>query len=346
MFSPAAGAAGAGAAFETILCSTGQHCELLADALATFGLESTTSSARCATTRSPRTSPGPSGWVSDLCRRLRPDLVLVQGDTTTTMAAGLAAFHSARSSPTWRRGCGPTTTARPGPRRPIGASRRRGRPALRAQRARGGEPDEGGCRPPTTCTSPGTRGSTPCTGRSHSPRSSPAPSAGERRGRGHRPSTREHARRRRGDRARGARLAESHPDALSVRAPSGSTRRARAPRRARRLPTRQHRAPGAARLRVLRAAPRRLVPRPHRLRRDPGRGPALGKPVLVVNPRTARQEPLSVGTAQSSARPRTRSSPPRVALRGPGAVRAHGHSTRSLRRRTPASGSPTCSPTR
>jgi UDP-N-acetylglucosamine 2-epimerase (non-hydrolysing) len=81
--------------FETIVCSTGQHDELLADAMHTFGL---TADHQLAAMR-PGQQPEDiawlvAAWISDLCRRVRPDVVLVQGDTTTAMAAGLAGFYS------------------------------------------------------------------------------------------------------------------------------------------------------------------------------------------------------------------------------------------------------------
>jgi UDP-N-acetylglucosamine 2-epimerase (non-hydrolysing) len=80
--------------FETHVCSSGQHAELLDDALATFGLAVDDD---LAVMRHDQ-QPGEVTWaiargVGDLCHRIRPDLVVVQGDTTTTTAAALAAFY-------------------------------------------------------------------------------------------------------------------------------------------------------------------------------------------------------------------------------------------------------------
>lgn len=80
--------------FETVLCSTGQHREMIAQAFSDFGL-----------------SPGrdlgvmtPGQTLASLTARLitaldalleseRPDALIVQGDTTTVMAASLCAFY-------------------------------------------------------------------------------------------------------------------------------------------------------------------------------------------------------------------------------------------------------------
>ncbi len=81
--------------FETLLCSSGQHAELLDDALATFGLSPDYNLAAMRPDQQPAdVAWGIAEWMTTLCRRLRPDLVLVQGDTATTMAAALAGFYS------------------------------------------------------------------------------------------------------------------------------------------------------------------------------------------------------------------------------------------------------------
>ncbi len=81
--------------FETIVCSTGQHDELLADALNTFGLAIDHHLAAMRPGQEPQDVAWMvAAWITDLCRRVRPDVVLVQGDTTTAMAAGLAGFYS------------------------------------------------------------------------------------------------------------------------------------------------------------------------------------------------------------------------------------------------------------
>ena len=95
MFSPLERLRERGEDFETIVCSTGQHDELLDDALSTFGL--TVDHQLAAMRRDQRPEEIAwlvAAWMSDLCRRLRPDVVVVQGDTTTAMAAGLAGFYS------------------------------------------------------------------------------------------------------------------------------------------------------------------------------------------------------------------------------------------------------------
>lgn len=83
------------AQLETLLCSSGQHAELLDDALATFGLSTDYDLAAMRHDQQPADVVWAiARWITDLCRRLSPDVVLVQGDTATTMAAGLAAFYS------------------------------------------------------------------------------------------------------------------------------------------------------------------------------------------------------------------------------------------------------------
>jgi UDP-N-acetylglucosamine 2-epimerase (non-hydrolysing) len=83
-----------GAAVDTIVCATGQHREMLAQALEVFALTPDVSLDAMA--------PGQS--LNVLASRLlvaldpvleqeKPDWVLVQGDTTTTLCAGMAAFQ-------------------------------------------------------------------------------------------------------------------------------------------------------------------------------------------------------------------------------------------------------------
>ena len=80
--------------FDTVMCSTGQHRELLVDALRPFGL----------TPDLDLDLMEPGQELADLTARaltgldaayqaFRPDLVLVQGDTTTAFAGALAAYY-------------------------------------------------------------------------------------------------------------------------------------------------------------------------------------------------------------------------------------------------------------
>jgi len=82
------------ALFETRICVTGQHREMLDQMLEVFGLrphfnlqvmkpgqDLTGVTADCLT------------GIDQILRRERPDLLLVQGDTTTTLAASLAAYY-------------------------------------------------------------------------------------------------------------------------------------------------------------------------------------------------------------------------------------------------------------
>ncbi|MBX3110729.1 MAG: UDP-N-acetylglucosamine 2-epimerase (non-hydrolyzing) [Fimbriimonadaceae bacterium] len=79
---------------ETILVSTGQHREMLAQALAAFDLApdhdlGIMQHGQTLADMSRRVLEG----LDPLVERLRPDLVLAQGDTTTTFVASLAAFY-------------------------------------------------------------------------------------------------------------------------------------------------------------------------------------------------------------------------------------------------------------
>jgi UDP-N-acetylglucosamine 2-epimerase (non-hydrolysing) len=81
--------------FQTLLCSSGQHAELLDDALATFGLTPDHDLAAMRHDQQPADVVWSiARWMTDLCRHTRPDVVVVQGDTATTTAAGLAGFYS------------------------------------------------------------------------------------------------------------------------------------------------------------------------------------------------------------------------------------------------------------
>ena len=79
---------------ETIVCVTGQHRTMLDEALAAFGIEPEHDLAimRSAQTLADITA-AVLGRLSPMLIELKPDRVLVHGDTTTTFAAALAAFY-------------------------------------------------------------------------------------------------------------------------------------------------------------------------------------------------------------------------------------------------------------
>ena len=83
----------ASTSLEPVLLSTGQHREMLDQAMATFEL---TPDADLGLMEPGQTLPGLMARaitaVTDYLERDRPDAVLVQGDTTTVLAGGMAAF--------------------------------------------------------------------------------------------------------------------------------------------------------------------------------------------------------------------------------------------------------------
>ena len=80
--------------FEPHVCATGQHHELLDRALATFGVVPDVNMRlmRVGQSLGSLTAKLMAGLDAYLAN-LRPDLVIVQGDTTTTFCGGLAAFY-------------------------------------------------------------------------------------------------------------------------------------------------------------------------------------------------------------------------------------------------------------
>ncbi|KQW42084.1 MULTISPECIES: non-hydrolyzing UDP-N-acetylglucosamine 2-epimerase [unclassified Roseateles] len=77
-----------------LLCATGQHQEMLAQALKAFGL--TPDENLGLMQDQPdlnQLTAGTLTGIGELIRTTHPDRVVVQGDTTTAFAAGLAAFH-------------------------------------------------------------------------------------------------------------------------------------------------------------------------------------------------------------------------------------------------------------
>ena len=79
---------------QTLVCATGQHREMLQQMLNTFNLRPDFNLDVMKTNQSLADVTGAvlTGMDSVL-RKEKPDLMLVQGDTTTTMAASLAAFY-------------------------------------------------------------------------------------------------------------------------------------------------------------------------------------------------------------------------------------------------------------
>ncbi len=80
--------------FETILVSTGQHREMLVQALAAFDLEPDRDLAimQHGQSLAKVTSRAIEG-LDGLVEQLGPGMMIAQGDTTTTLAAALASFY-------------------------------------------------------------------------------------------------------------------------------------------------------------------------------------------------------------------------------------------------------------
>lgn len=81
--------------FETVVCSTGQHRDMLDQSLAAFGLKpdldlGLMTHRQTLTDLTTRTLSA----LDEIMGRVRPDLVVVQGDTTSAMAGALAAYYN------------------------------------------------------------------------------------------------------------------------------------------------------------------------------------------------------------------------------------------------------------
>lgn len=92
--------------FTVSLCASGQHRQLLAQALADFDLEpdvflDVMTENQTLATLSSRLFAS----IDKVLENTRPDLVLVQGDTTTVHVAALCAFIGISPSGMWRRAC-------------------------------------------------------------------------------------------------------------------------------------------------------------------------------------------------------------------------------------------------
>jgi len=80
--------------FEVTVCATGQHREMLDAMLATFGIEPQVDLDLMRPGQSPNAvAQGIFGGLDPLLAETSPHWLVVQGDTTTAMAAALAAFH-------------------------------------------------------------------------------------------------------------------------------------------------------------------------------------------------------------------------------------------------------------
>ena len=80
--------------FETVVCTTGQHREMLAQALDVFGLVPDRFFEAMAPGRSLNVlTSRVMAEMDSVLDAEKPDWVLVQGDTTSAFCAGLAAFH-------------------------------------------------------------------------------------------------------------------------------------------------------------------------------------------------------------------------------------------------------------
>lgn len=80
--------------FETVVCSTGQHRALLDQALDLFGIRPDVDFKLMEPDQSPNRVAGRLlGALDPFLSEVRPDWILVQGDTTTAMASAIAAFH-------------------------------------------------------------------------------------------------------------------------------------------------------------------------------------------------------------------------------------------------------------
>lgn len=107
-------------AFESRICVTAQHREMLDQVLRLFSI----------TPDYDLDIMRPGQSLSEIsCRILaglepvmagfKPDLVLVHGDTTTTLTTSLAAFINVFRSDMWKPGCAPAISIRPGRKRPT-----------------------------------------------------------------------------------------------------------------------------------------------------------------------------------------------------------------------------------
>ena len=80
--------------FECIVCLTGQHKEMLEQVMKAFGVESDYNLGIMRQQQTLTTiTTGVLQGLEPILKAEKPDMVLVHGDTTTSFAAGLAAFY-------------------------------------------------------------------------------------------------------------------------------------------------------------------------------------------------------------------------------------------------------------
>ena len=80
--------------FECIVCLTGQHKEMLEQVMKAFGVESDYNLGIMRQQQTLKTiTTGVLQGLEPILKAEKPDMVLVHGDTTTSFAAGLAAFY-------------------------------------------------------------------------------------------------------------------------------------------------------------------------------------------------------------------------------------------------------------
>jgi len=90
----ALGLRGRSGEFETVLCSTGQHRGMLNQTLSVFGLKPDIDLELMAPRQTLADLTARAvGALDNVMSRVRPDLVVVQGDTTSAMVGALAAYY-------------------------------------------------------------------------------------------------------------------------------------------------------------------------------------------------------------------------------------------------------------
>ncbi len=133
----------------SLVCVTGQHRQMLDQVLELFSIEPDYDLALMVPNQTLNGLAARAiAGLDEVLTAAAPDRVLVHGDTTTAMAASLAAFHRGIPSAMSRRACAPTIS--PGPGRGIQPAhrRRRGGPPVRPDAALGPQPRRRAARGP------------------------------------------------------------------------------------------------------------------------------------------------------------------------------------------------------